>query len=201
MRQSSTRRDQDFFAVSSLSVRRQENRRRAVPGDDAHRQNWINRRKMWDNITSAAETCAEGSYVKVQGKVSKYPPNSTGKWQITVSKAAPGRGLRGRHGGLRSHHQVRYRRNVDRTPRLRGCLPRMQTCAASSSPSSTTRPLAQPTAPLPPPRCSTTPGRRPAGARRHPAARLSRKPRLLPRGRPDLLVTGAILHDIGRCAS
>jgi 3'-5' exoribonuclease len=37
---------------------------------------------MWDDIASAVATCSEGSYVKVQGQVSKYQ----GKWQITLTK-------------------------------------------------------------------------------------------------------------------
>lgn len=38
--------------------------------------------RMWDEFASALETCAEGCYVKVQGQVSKYQ----NKYQITVSK-------------------------------------------------------------------------------------------------------------------
>jgi len=38
--------------------------------------------RMWDDFAEVAEHCAEGSYVKVQGQVSKY----NGKYQITVSK-------------------------------------------------------------------------------------------------------------------
>ena len=38
--------------------------------------------RMWDDIASAVATCTEGSYVKAQGQVSKYQ----GKWQITLTK-------------------------------------------------------------------------------------------------------------------
>ena len=38
--------------------------------------------RMWDDFASALETCEEGCYVKVQGQVSKYQ----NKFQITVSK-------------------------------------------------------------------------------------------------------------------
>jgi 3'-5' exoribonuclease len=38
--------------------------------------------RMWDDIADAAANCAEGSYVKVQGQVSKYQ----GKFQITLTK-------------------------------------------------------------------------------------------------------------------
>ena len=38
--------------------------------------------RMWEEFASAVETCDEGCYVKVQGQVSKYQ----GKFQITVSK-------------------------------------------------------------------------------------------------------------------
>ena len=75
-----------FFAVSSLSVRDKKTGVGQYLAMTLTDKTGSIDAKMWDNITSAAETCAEGSYVKVQGKVSKYPPNSTGKWQITVSK-------------------------------------------------------------------------------------------------------------------
>jgi len=38
--------------------------------------------RMWEDFAEVLEHCAEGSYVKVQGQVSKY----NGKFQITVSK-------------------------------------------------------------------------------------------------------------------
>jgi 3'-5' exoribonuclease len=38
--------------------------------------------RMWDEIASAAATCEEGCYVKVQGQIAKYQ----GKFQITLTK-------------------------------------------------------------------------------------------------------------------
>jgi len=38
--------------------------------------------RMWEDFAEVLEHCAEGSYVKVQGQVSKY----NGKYQITISK-------------------------------------------------------------------------------------------------------------------
>jgi 3'-5' exoribonuclease len=38
--------------------------------------------RMWDDIAEAVEHCAEGCYVKVQGQVSRYQ----GKFQITLTK-------------------------------------------------------------------------------------------------------------------
>jgi 3'-5' exoribonuclease len=38
--------------------------------------------RMWDDFAEAAATCVEGGYAKVQGQVSKYQ----GKFQITLSK-------------------------------------------------------------------------------------------------------------------
>ena len=38
--------------------------------------------RMWDEFTEAFATCGEGCYVKVQGQISKYQ----GKWQITLTK-------------------------------------------------------------------------------------------------------------------
>ncbi|HMF65524.1 MAG TPA: HD domain-containing protein [Edaphobacter sp.] len=41
--------------------------------------------RMWDDIDDALATCAEGCYVKVQGQISKYQ----GKFQITLQKLRP----------------------------------------------------------------------------------------------------------------
>jgi len=41
--------------------------------------------RMWDEIDDALATCAEGCYVKVQGQISKYQ----GKFQITLQKLRP----------------------------------------------------------------------------------------------------------------
>ncbi len=38
--------------------------------------------RMWDEVAEAFAGCSEGCYVKVQGQVSKYQ----GKWQITLTK-------------------------------------------------------------------------------------------------------------------
>jgi 3'-5' exoribonuclease len=38
--------------------------------------------RMWDDIAGVLQTCSSGGYVKVQGQVSKYQ----GKFQVTVSK-------------------------------------------------------------------------------------------------------------------
>ncbi|GAC1419298.1 MAG: HD domain-containing protein [Acidobacteriaceae bacterium] len=38
--------------------------------------------RMWDEFASAAATCAEGCYVKAQGQISKY----NGRFQITLSR-------------------------------------------------------------------------------------------------------------------
>jgi 3'-5' exoribonuclease len=41
--------------------------------------------RMWDDFAEVLQTCANGCYVKVQGQVSKYQ----GKFQITISKMRP----------------------------------------------------------------------------------------------------------------
>jgi 3'-5' exoribonuclease len=38
--------------------------------------------RMWEEFADAVSTCSEGCYVKVQGQISKYQ----GKWQITLTK-------------------------------------------------------------------------------------------------------------------
>jgi 3'-5' exoribonuclease len=75
-----------FFAISSISVRDKKTGGGQYLAMTLTDKTGSIDAKMWDNIASAAETCAEGSYVKAQGRVAKYPPNSTGKWQLTVSK-------------------------------------------------------------------------------------------------------------------
>ena len=42
--------------------------------------------RMWDDFADAVQMCKEGSYVKAQGQVSRYPPNAQGKFQITLTK-------------------------------------------------------------------------------------------------------------------
>jgi 3'-5' exoribonuclease len=75
-----------FFAVSSISVRDKKTGGGQYLALTLSDKTGSIDAKMWDEIASALETCTEGCYVKVHGKVSKYPPTSTGKWQITVSK-------------------------------------------------------------------------------------------------------------------
>ncbi len=71
-----------FFAVSSLSAREKKTGGGQYLALTLSDKSGSIDAKMWDDIASAAETCSEGCYVKVQGKVSKYQ----GKWQITLSK-------------------------------------------------------------------------------------------------------------------
>lgn len=71
-----------FFAVSSLSVREKKTGGGQYLALTLSDKTGTLDAKMWDEIASAAETCSEGCYVKVQGKVSKYQ----GKWQITLTK-------------------------------------------------------------------------------------------------------------------
>jgi 3'-5' exoribonuclease len=42
--------------------------------------------RMWDDIGEVLPACASGRYVKVQGLVAKYPPTAQGKFQMTVTK-------------------------------------------------------------------------------------------------------------------
>jgi 3'-5' exoribonuclease len=41
--------------------------------------------RMWEEFASVVETCAEGCYVKVQGQISKY----NGRFQITLTRMRP----------------------------------------------------------------------------------------------------------------
>ena len=71
---------------------------------------------MWDDFAPTIANCAEGCYVKVQGQVAKYQ----GKWQITLTKLRLAAAVRGRHCGLCANDEVRHRRDVDGTARLCG---------------------------------------------------------------------------------
>jgi 3'-5' exoribonuclease len=71
-----------FFALSSLQVRE-----RKTGGDPYLALTLTDKTgsleaRMWEDVASVIEHCAEGCYVKVQGQISKY----NGKFQITVAK-------------------------------------------------------------------------------------------------------------------
>ena len=71
-----------FFAVSSMSVREKKTGAGQYLALTLSDKTGTIEARMWDEIASAVATCSEGCYVKVQGQVSKYQ----GKWQITLSK-------------------------------------------------------------------------------------------------------------------
>jgi 3'-5' exoribonuclease len=75
-----------FFAVSLLSVREKKTGGGQYVALRLSDKTGTMDARMWENFASAVRRARKDAYVKVQGKVSKYPPNSTGKWQITVSK-------------------------------------------------------------------------------------------------------------------
>jgi len=71
-----------FFAVTSISAREKKTGTGQYLALTLSDKTGSLEARMWDDIASAAETCAEGCYVKAQGQVSKYQ----GKWQITLTK-------------------------------------------------------------------------------------------------------------------
>ncbi len=71
-----------FFAVSSLSVREKKTGAGQYLALTLSDKTGTIEARMWEEIASAVATCSEGCTVKVQGQVSKYQ----GKWQITLSK-------------------------------------------------------------------------------------------------------------------
>ena len=150
---------------------------------------------MWEDFASAISNCAEGCYVKVQGQISKYQ----GKFQITLTK------MRLRRRRPRSTPPTSSPPPGSTSPK---CGPssaatstpsRTPTSAASSSPSSTIDDIG-------------------AAYREAPAAKVLHHAWIggllehvltlvrvcraaapfYPEVDPDLLVTGAILHDIGK---
>jgi len=71
-----------YFAVSSMSVREKKGGGGQYLALSLSDKTGAMEARMWDDIGSAAATCAEGRYVKVQGQISKYQ----GKFQITLTK-------------------------------------------------------------------------------------------------------------------
>jgi 3'-5' exoribonuclease len=69
------------FALSSLSVREKKQGGQYLALTLTDKTGTMEAR-MWDEIADALASCSEGSYVKVQGQISKYQ----GKFQITLQK-------------------------------------------------------------------------------------------------------------------
>jgi 3'-5' exoribonuclease len=71
-----------FFAVSSMSLREKKGAGGQYLALTLTDKTGSMEARMWDEIASAAATCEEGCYVKVQGQIAKYQ----GKFQITLTK-------------------------------------------------------------------------------------------------------------------
>jgi 3'-5' exoribonuclease len=70
-----------FFLVASISARDRKGGGQYLALTLADKTGQFEAR-MWDDFADAAASCTAGSYVKVQGQISKYQ----GKFQITLSK-------------------------------------------------------------------------------------------------------------------
>jgi 3'-5' exoribonuclease len=71
-----------YFAVSSFSVRDKKNGGGHYLALTLNDKTGSMEARMWEDFASAITTCEEGCYVKVQGQVQKYQ----GKYQITLTK-------------------------------------------------------------------------------------------------------------------
>lgn len=71
-----------FFAVSSLSVREKKGGGGQYVAMTLADKTGTMEARMWEDFATAISNCAEGCYVKVQGQVQKYQ----GKYQITLTK-------------------------------------------------------------------------------------------------------------------
>jgi 3'-5' exoribonuclease len=71
-----------FFCLSSLSLRERKGGGGQYLALTLADKTGQMEARMWEEFASALETCAEGCYVKVQGQISKYQ----GKFQITLTK-------------------------------------------------------------------------------------------------------------------
>jgi 3'-5' exoribonuclease len=70
-----------FFALSSISVRDRKQGGQYLALTLSDKTGTFDAR-MWEEFADVISTCAEGCYVKAQGQISKYQ----GKYQITLSK-------------------------------------------------------------------------------------------------------------------
>lgn len=70
-----------YFALSTLSVREKKQGGQYLALTLTDKTGTMEAR-MWDEIAEAQASCSEGCYVKVQGQISKYQ----GKFQITLQK-------------------------------------------------------------------------------------------------------------------
>ncbi len=71
-----------YFAISSLSVRDKKGGGGQYLALTLSDKTGAFEARMWDDFAPAIANCSEGCFVKVQGQVQKYQ----GKWQITLSK-------------------------------------------------------------------------------------------------------------------
>lgn len=71
-----------YFAITSLSVRDNKTRGGQYLALTLSDKTGTMEARMWEDFASAVTNCAEGCYVKVHGQISKYQ----GKYQITLSK-------------------------------------------------------------------------------------------------------------------
>ncbi len=151
--------------------------------------------RMWEEFADVLETCSEGCYVKVQGQISKYQ----GKFQITLTQDA----LRRRTPRSTPADFVPTTQFdiADMDAELRGYVdafsnPHLRALVLSFLDDP---PSARRSARRPRPSGCTMPG---SAACWNTCSRLVRVCRatapFYPEVDPDLLVTGAILHDIGK---
>ena len=71
-----------YFAVSSMSLRDKRGSGEQYLALTLSDKTGAMEARMWEEFASAVATCGEGCYVKVQGQVAKYQ----GKFQITLTK-------------------------------------------------------------------------------------------------------------------
>jgi 3'-5' exoribonuclease len=71
-----------YFAISSLSVREKKTGGGQYLALTLNDKTGTMEARMWDDFAASVASCSEGCYVKVQGQISKYQ----GKFQITLTK-------------------------------------------------------------------------------------------------------------------
>jgi 3'-5' exoribonuclease len=74
-----------YFAIASISVRDKKTGGGQYLALSLSDKTGVMEARMWEDFAAAVTHCSEGCYVKVQGQISKYQ----GKFQITLTKLRP----------------------------------------------------------------------------------------------------------------
>jgi 3'-5' exoribonuclease len=75
-----------YFALSSISLRDKRGSGDQYLALALTDKTGTIEARMWEDFASVLDTCSDGCYVKVQGQIGRYPPTAQGKFQLTLAK-------------------------------------------------------------------------------------------------------------------